>query len=116
MHILDLLASIVEELGHPVIRAANGEQALRGIVEHLPSLVLTGVMMPRLRGDELCRRVKASADTAWIAVVLITSLPRGNVDAAGADAYIPKPFAIEQVEAVAVRFLSSGGARGGRAS
>lgn len=116
LHIVDLLASIAEELGHTVIRAGNGEQALRAILEHLPSLVLTDVMMPRLRGDELCRRVKASPETAWIAVVLLTSLPPGNFDEHGADAYIAKPFAIEQVEVVVARFLSSGGVRGGRAT
>jgi CheY-like chemotaxis protein len=115
LHIVDLLASIVEELGHTVIRAGNGEQALRAILEHPPSLVLTDVMMPRLRGDELCRRVKASAETAGIAVVLLTSLPPGNFDGVGADAYIAKPFAIEQVAAVVARFLS-GGVREGRAT
>jgi DNA-binding response OmpR family regulator len=62
--------------------------------------------------------VKASAETAWIAVVLLTSLPRGNFDEDGADAYIAKPFTVEQVEAVVARFLKNGGtgAHGERAS
>jgi CheY-like chemotaxis protein len=110
IHILDLVASIVEELGHAVIRASNGEQALRAVLEHRPPLVLTDVMMPRLRGDELCRRVKGSAATAGIAVVLLTSLPPDNFDQDGADAYIAKPFAIEQIQRVVVRLLGHGGA------
>jgi CheY-like chemotaxis protein len=107
VHILDLVTDVVEALGCSVIRASNGEIALRAVLEHRPALVLTDVMMPRMRGDELCRRLKQTQDTANIPVVLLTSLPRGNVEAECAAAFIAKPFEIEQIESVVHDLLGS---------
>src|SRR6185312_4009624 len=92
VHILDLVSDLVEDLGCEVIRASNGESALHAVLEHQPALVLTDVMMPRMRGDDLCRRLKETPATAGIPVVLLTSLPEANVAAHCADAFIPKPF------------------------
>jgi CheY-like chemotaxis protein len=100
VHILDLVATVVEELGCRVIRASNGERALDAVLEHRPALVVTDVMMPRLRGDELVRRLKQNPQTASIPVVLLTSLPQRNLQSVAADAVITKPFDLEQVSSV----------------
>lgn len=76
--------------------AANGRAALDAIVERLPDLVLTDVMMPEISGTDLCRRLKSDPITEGIPVVLLTSKAdrehkiRGLE--LGADDYIQKPF------------------------
>jgi CheY-like chemotaxis protein len=106
IHILDLLTSILEDQGYTVISASNGESAYRAVLEHHPALVMSDVMMPELRGDELCRRLKQSPTTAAIPVVLVTSLPKTNFDYDCADAFIAKPFDIVHVEAVVLQLVS----------
>ena len=106
LHLLDLVATIIEDLGYTVIRASDGEIALRSVLQHQPVLLITDVMMPRVRGDELCRRLKDIPATADIPVVLLTSLPRGNVDSACAAAFVDKPFSIEYLEAVVRNLLN----------
>jgi CheY-like chemotaxis protein len=107
VHILDLVAGVLEDLGCSVIRASNGEIAMRAVLDHKPALVLSDVMMPRMRGDELCRRLKTSPQTATIPVVLITSLPKYNLDSECAAAFISKPFGVEQIESVVRTLLRS---------
>jgi DNA-binding response OmpR family regulator len=105
IHILDLLTCILEDQGYAVIAASNGESAYRAVLEHNPALVMSDVMMPGLRGDELCRRLKESPTTATIPVVLVTSLPTTNFDYDCADAFIAKPFDIDHVESVVVQLV-----------
>jgi CheY-like chemotaxis protein len=107
VHVLDLVAAVVEELGCHVIRASNGETALSAVLEHMPALVVSDVMMPRLRGDEMCRRLKQNARTARIPVVLLTSVPKRNVQAVGADAFIAKPFDVAHVQYVVRTLLGN---------
>lgn len=100
-----LLAVVVREAGHTAILAANGRQALELIGRQRPDLVLSDVMMPLLNGAALCRGIKLAADTASIPVILMSTA--GNVlwQGAGADAFLAKPFDIEDVEALLERWL-----------
>jgi len=77
--------------------ANDGQQALDQIrAAHLPDIIVSDVMMPRLSGTELCRAVKSDILTAHIPVILLTA--KGGTLATregyelGADAYIEKPF------------------------
>ncbi len=82
--------------GFDVIVAHDGEAAELLAYEHVPDLVLLDVMMPKVSGVELCRRLRASPTTAAIPVIMLTakSLSADKVDGltAGADDYIIKPF------------------------
>ena len=89
--------------GFEVALAADGEEALRQALELRPALILLDVMMPRLDGFEVCRRLRADVRTSHIPVIILTakSMTADKVVGltAGADDYVLKPF--EPVELVA---------------
>ncbi len=79
-----------------MLEAADGLQALDIASSERPDVVLLDVKLPGLDGFEVCRRLKASSDTAQARVVMVTGLgeDRDRVKGreAGADAYFTKPF------------------------
>lgn len=93
---LELVEAHLGMLGHTVTTASNGVDALRMIKEHAPHLILLDVIMPGLDGYEVCRRLKADADTASIPVLMLTALSAREemVQAmeAGADDLLGRPF------------------------
>lgn len=76
--------------------ATNGKEALSKLPYVHPTIVLTDVMMPEMRGDELCVSIKSNINTSHIAVVLISALADQQSIIKGltmkADAYVTKPF------------------------
>jgi CheY-like chemotaxis protein len=103
-HIRELLALVVAEAGADVVTVADGEEALRAVRERSPALLLTDVMMPRLRGDELCRRLKADPATAALPVVLLSAIPPTEVAASGAESFVRKPFDLDEIERLVRRY------------
>ena len=82
--------------GFDVLVAHDGEEAQRVIADQLPDLALLDVMMPRVDGVQLCRRLRSDPLTASLPVIMLTakSLSADKVVGltAGADDYIIKPF------------------------
>ncbi|HVF20336.1 MAG TPA: response regulator [Mycobacteriales bacterium] len=82
--------------GFDVIIAHDGEVAEQLAYQHMPDLVLLDLMMPKVDGVELCRRLRANPSTANLPVIMLTakSLSADKVVGltAGADDYIIKPF------------------------
>jgi two-component system, cell cycle response regulator len=78
-----------------VMTASSGEQALQRVAAENPDIVLLDVMMPGMDGFEVCNRIKRSADTAHIPVVMITALDQTSDRVAGLDAgaddFLTKP-------------------------
>jgi two-component system, OmpR family, alkaline phosphatase synthesis response regulator PhoP len=79
------------------LRTANdGEQTLRQVAEWLPDLILLDVMMPRISGFEVCKRLRADPKTRDIAVLMITALDQpSDVERAveaGTDDFLSKPI------------------------
>lgn len=99
------LAQVLTEDGYDVCLATHGRQALELVDQERPDLVLSDVMMPVLNGVELCRLLKARADTKDVPVILMTSAGRKAADGTGCDAYISKPFDLIDVEALIERLL-----------
>lgn len=93
---VQLLAELLESRSYAVCPAGDGEQALALAREHLPDVVLLDVMMPRLNGFEVCRRLKSESRTAMIPVLLVTALDarqdRIAGISAGANDFITKPI------------------------
>jgi DNA-binding response OmpR family regulator len=101
----ELLAEVVEEAGYRALRAIHGRHALDLVDQERPDLVIADVMMPVLNGVELCRRLKAAAGTSSIPVILISAAGERPARGAGADAFVDKPFNLEQMEALIKRWL-----------
>lgn len=96
--IRDLLRLILRSK-YDVIVARNGEEAWELFNSEKPDLVLTDVVMPRLKGDELCRRIKLQSFAPETPVILITAVTKDKELADGfwnkaacSDAYLSKPF------------------------
>lgn len=93
------------ELGeyYSVKTYANGRDALAGIVESQPDLVISDVVMPEIDGYTLLHRLKNNTKTSHIPVILLTSKTdhqsRVQGFGKGADAYVDKPFSLEVLEA-----------------
>jgi len=99
----DILVTRLEAHGYQTLQAADGEEALRGVAQHRPDLVLLDVMMPNLDGVEACRRLKSDRTVAFTPVILVTAKPAtqdivAGLDA-GADEYLTKP--VDQAALVA---------------
>jgi signal transduction histidine kinase len=91
-----LLDVYLRAAGYTTEKAYDGEQALEQVRAVNPDLVLLDVMMPRLDGYEVCRRLRADEATNVVPVVMITALKdtedRIRGIEAGADDFISKPF------------------------
>lgn len=114
-HVRNLVAMLVVDLGHEPVAVADGLAALDAVRVHRPRLVVSDVMMPRMDGAELCRRLKADPATAAIPVLLLSAVRPGPDVLALADAYLAKPFDLDEVERTIVRLLGrTEGATAGR--
>jgi DNA-binding response OmpR family regulator len=98
-HIRMLIGQTLEELedeGVEFIEAENGEVALEIIQKENPQLVFLDVMMPRMNGMEVCRRVKKELGMNNVFIVLLTAkgqeTDRQKGLDVGADIYMTKPF------------------------
>lgn len=87
------------EKDYQVYTAVNGKEALAKIPYLQPTIVLSDVMMPEMRGDDLCVSIKSNIDTSHIGVVLISALADQQSIIKGlsvkADAYVTKPFDVK---------------------
>lgn len=98
-HIRMLIEQTLEELedeGVEFLTAENGEVALDIIQKEKPRLVFLDVMMPKMNGMEVCRRVKKELQLDNVFIVLLTAkgqeLDRQRGQEVGADVYMTKPF------------------------
>src|ERR1700712_757626 len=98
-HIRMLIEQTLEELedeGVTFFIAENGEQALDLITKEKPQLVFLDVMMPKMNGMEVCRRVKKELALAEVYIILLTAkgqeVDRLKGQEVGADVYMTKPF------------------------
>lgn len=95
--IRELIAFTLGAVGHTIIQAGNGEEALQLVRETQPDLVMTDVRMPKLTGYEVCREIKNDDALKQIPVIILSAKGQDEeVDAGrgvGADDYILKPFA-----------------------
>ncbi|GAC1595865.1 MAG: hypothetical protein NVS3B21_19280 [Acidimicrobiales bacterium] len=91
-----LLAVNFEMEGYRVVTAGDGIEGLDRVADDRPDLILLDVMMPRMDGIAVVRRLKADPATAAIPVILLSAKAQstdisGGLDA-GADDYVTKPF------------------------
>jgi len=99
----DILDARLSVHGYELLQAADGEEAIAIAKEHLPDLILLDVMMPKLDGIEVCRRLKDDPALPFMPIILVTA-KADTQDVvtgleAGADEYLTKP--IDQTALVA---------------
>lgn len=102
-----LSQTLAEE--YTVQNCCNGKEALTIIPEYKPELVISDIMMPEMRGDELCDAIKNNIETSHIPVILLTALNNEKDILSGlqigADEYIVKPFNIGILKATVSNLL-----------
>jgi len=93
----DLMRLVVEDvLGGLARVCVDGEQAMREAVERPPALILLDLMLPRVSGWEVARRLRQSPRTASLPIIAVSALSRSQereaAQHAGCDAFLTKPF------------------------
>jgi DNA-binding response OmpR family regulator len=92
--ITDNLAPFLKRSGFDVTTAADGEQALKQAVSFQPEIIILDVMMPKLDGREVLRRLRSAGN--WTPIILLTQVGEATERAMaleeGADDYLNKPF------------------------
>ena len=99
--ILLSLEFLMEQEGYDVQTATDGDEALQAVSEKLPDLILLDIMMPKRDGFEVCQTIRANPDWKETKIILLTAKGR-EVDqekglALGADDYVTKPFATQEL-------------------
>ncbi|MER3416881.1 MAG: two-component system response regulator [Gemmataceae bacterium] len=93
---VELLEAYLAELDCDIRTATDGEQTLRAVQEWHPDLVLLDIMMPRISGFEVCKRLRANPDTRDTAVLMVTALDQPSdierAVEAGTDDFLTKPI------------------------
>jgi DNA-binding response OmpR family regulator len=116
--ILALVRLRLERDGYEVLSAPDGETAFDLAIARTPDLALLDVMMPRLDGFELTRRLRDHGPTAGIPIILLTArVQEPDVEqglAAGADDYVTKPFSPQALGERVQAVLGPGPEPGGR--
>jgi PAS domain S-box-containing protein len=93
----EVTVRLLSASGYEVFEASDGEEALQRVHEVRPDLVLLDVVMPRMNGDEVCKRIKADPRTAQTLVMMITAFRTDSDQQAaslesGADDYVIRPI------------------------
>lgn len=97
---LILVEAILEDEGYHIDSVANGEAALKNVVELPPDLIILDVMMPGINGYEVTRRIRNNPEINYIPILLLTAFDESSVVEgldAGADDFIRKPFDTEEL-------------------
>lgn len=112
---LELLQAYLDELGCELRTALDGPEALDDIAKHPPDLILLDIMMPKMSGFEVCKRIKSDPKTRDTLVVMVTALNEASdIERAaecGTDDYISKPIDRKALVGL-VRSLLASKARG----
>ncbi|GEJ58485.1 response regulator [Anaeromyxobacter diazotrophicus] len=100
-----LVATVLAKMGCVVLQASDGKAALEMVRDAAPDLVVLDAMMPAMHGFEVCRAIKGDRALRTTRVVLCSAVYRGTVGtdaqlAFGADAFIEKPFRLDELTRV----------------
>ena len=92
---IELLQAFLESLPVKLVTAIDGVDALEKVQQHSPDLILLDIMMPRMSGFQVCRKLKGDAKTRDIQILMVTALNElGDIEQAsdcGTDDFVSKP-------------------------
>jgi two-component system, OmpR family, alkaline phosphatase synthesis response regulator PhoP len=93
---VELLEAYLSDSQYDIATAADGEETLKKVKQWHPDLILLDIMMPKISGFEVCKRLRADAQTHNTAVLMITALDQqSDIDRAveaGTDDFLTKPI------------------------
>ena len=99
-HVLKLQ---LEGAGYEVVAAEDGIKALEEVSRHVPDLILLDIMMPKMDGYEVCRRLKADFHTSKVPIIMLTARSTENDKVGGleigANDYLTKPYSSKELVA-----------------
>src|SRR5689334_20711083 len=92
---VELLQAFLESLPVKIVTASDGVEALDKVAEYNPDLILLDIMMPRMSGFQVCRKLKTDPKTRDIQILMVTALNElGDIEQAsecGTDDFVSKP-------------------------
>src|SRR5450432_588500 len=92
---IELLQAFLESLPVKIVTAVDGVDALEKVAAHNPDLILLDIMMPRMSGFQVCKKIKSDPKTKDIQVLMVTALNElGDIEQAtesGTDDFVSKP-------------------------
>ena len=110
-HVLEMLSRRLQSWGYEVLTAADGEECLQMAGDQQPDLILLDILLPKMRGREVCAQLKSNSQTCHIPVVFLTALGMPEQIEAGfnlgAEGYVIKPFNPQEVRERISECLSS---------
>ena len=109
-HIVRLIQVNLEWAGYQVVTAFDGQDALRKVETEKPDVIVLDVMMPKMDGFEVLKRLQANPDTREIPVIMLTAKAQ-DADvfrgwSSGVSAYLTKPFNPLELVTFVKRILS----------
>lgn len=106
--ITELLVSVLRDEGYAVAAAEDGPRALQLLPTERPDLVILDVMMPRMDGREVCRRMREMAGFERLHIVMISAAIHPNLAECRVDAFLAKPFDLNRLLATLEDVLRAG--------
>ncbi len=95
------LEYVMKNAGFNVAVAYDGEEALEKVKENVPDLVILDVMMPKLDGFEVCKKIRENPAWKSVSIVMLTAKGRDSERekglSFGADDYLTKPFSTRDI-------------------
>ncbi len=93
---LRMTSELLESHGFDVLTANDGVEAIEIAEQHLPDLMLLGIVLPGRNGFQVCRKLRANDRTKYIRIVMLSSKSQAHdrlwARRQGADGYLTKPF------------------------
>lgn len=110
--LLEMVATLIEDLGHTPLTATHGQDALHTLAaqNELPKLIISDIMMPRMNGIELVQQLKAHPQWCAIPVVLMSAAGR-PISEHEAEQFIHKPFDLDSITEVVERYAGQADTR-----
>ena len=106
------LEFLMQREGYQVATAVDGDAALEALAAQAPDLVILDVMLPKMNGFDVCRRIRADPRWKGIRILILTARGRETEVSKGlglgADLYVTKPFSTKELMAQVRELLAAG--------
>lgn len=98
-------------VGYDILSAPDGQEGVDMTKKHKPDLILLDIIMPKMDGYEVCKKLKADPETKEIPIIIFTASQQRELEKkcveAGAEGIIMKPFETSELLEMANKFLKS---------